>query len=110
MTIDSYIKLPKNETQLQQYLIQNGPISIAINANAMQFYLRGVSHPMKWLCSPSKLNHGVLIVGYGETESRWTHKTIPYWIVKNSWGPKWGVKVSDLISVFTKFFINIVHF
>ena len=47
VTIDSYVVLPTNETQLAQWLIKKGPISIGINAAAMQFYMRGISHPWK---------------------------------------------------------------
>ncbi|XP_055678765.1 putative cysteine proteinase CG12163 isoform X2 [Lutzomyia longipalpis] len=84
------VDLPKNETAMQQWLVQNGPISIGINANAMQFYRGGVSHPWRPLCRHGNLDHGVLIVGYGVSEYPLFNKTLPYWIVKNSWGPKWG--------------------
>lgn len=56
----------------------------------MQFYRGGVSHPWKVLCLPSKIDHGVLIVGYGVVENVVFNKTMPYWIVKNSWGTTWG--------------------
>lgn len=63
--ISGAVNISHNETDMAKWLVKNGPISIAINANAMQFYMGGVSHPLKFLCSPKNLDHGVLIVGYG---------------------------------------------
>lgn len=90
VSIDSYLELPKNETYFQNYLFANGPISIGLNANAMQFYFGGISHPPKFLCDPQNLDHGVLIVGFGVGKTRILHRTLPYWIIKNSWGKGWG--------------------
>ncbi|XP_070163410.1 uncharacterized protein [Polyergus mexicanus] len=86
----SAVNVTSDETQMAQWLVQNGPISIGINANAMQFYVGGVSHPFKFLCNPKNLDHGVLIVGYGTSEYPLFHKKLPYWIIKNSWGKYWG--------------------
>ncbi|XP_022213321.1 putative cysteine proteinase CG12163 isoform X2 [Drosophila obscura] len=89
--VSGFVDLPKgNETAMQEWLLTHGPISIGLNANAMQFYRGGVSHPWKALCSKKNLDHGVLIVGYGVSDYPNFHKTLPYWIVKNSWGPRWG--------------------
>merc|ERR550517_1666002 len=49
-----------------------------------------VSHPFSFLCSPSGLDYGVLIVGFGVHTTRFTHRRQPFWIIKNSWGPGWG--------------------
>ncbi|XP_068619318.1 uncharacterized protein [Battus philenor] len=90
VTISGAVNITSNETAMAKWLVANGPISIGINANAMQFYMGGVSHPWRMLCNPSNLDHGVLIVGYGEADYPLFNKRLPYWIVKNSWGPSWG--------------------
>lgn len=65
----SAVNITSNETQMAQWLVVNGPISIGINANAMQFYIGGVSHPFRFLCNPNNLDHGVLIVGYSTSST-----------------------------------------
>lgn len=62
-------------------------LAAAINAVFMQTYVGGVSCP--YICS-KKLDHGVLLVGYGTGYSPIRMKEKPYWIIKNSWGEKWG--------------------
>ncbi|CAH2252986.1 jg13535 [Pararge aegeria aegeria] len=88
--ISGAVNISSNETDMAKWLVKNGPISIGINANAMQFYVGGVSHPWRLLCSPKNLDHGVLIVGYGVKDYPLFHKRLPYWIIKNSWGSGWG--------------------
>lgn len=44
VNIDSYTTLPTNETQIAQYVVQNGPVSIGLNAFVMQFYMRYVNN------------------------------------------------------------------
>lgn len=90
--VASAVNITSDETQMAQWLIENGPIAIGINANAMQFYMGGISHPPKFLCNPKNLDHGVLIVGYGVHTYPIFKKTLPYWKIKNSWGPRWGEK------------------
>ncbi|XP_030752462.1 cathepsin L1-like isoform X2 [Sitophilus oryzae] len=71
-----------NEGSLQQAVATTGPISAAMDASNLQFYAGGVFRDDD--CNSNSVNHGVLIVGYGSESGR------DYWLVKNSWGPKWG--------------------
>jgi len=73
-----------NEQDLEKALVQMGyPISIAVHANEkFLHYKDGVFNDPD--CVKGKVNHAVLLVGYNKTGPE------PYWIVKNSWGKKWG--------------------
>uniref|UniRef100_A0A665X3A1 Cathepsin F n=1 Tax=Echeneis naucrates TaxID=173247 RepID=A0A665X3A1_ECHNA len=64
--INSSMELSKDEKEIAAWLAENGPVSVALNAFAMQFYKRGVSHPFKIFCNPWMIDHAVLLVGYGE--------------------------------------------
>jgi C1A family cysteine protease len=60
------------------------PVAVSIEAGGPNFqhYSNGVYNGP---CG-TKLNHGVTVVGYGQDEESGER----YWIVKNSWGEKWG--------------------
>uniref|UniRef100_A0A8C9R3J2 Cathepsin S-like n=1 Tax=Scleropages formosus TaxID=113540 RepID=A0A8C9R3J2_SCLFO len=63
-----------------------GPVSIGINSLLPSFhhYRGGIYNDIH--CSNLKINHAVLVVGYG------TDKGQDYWLVRNSWGTAWGEK------------------
>jgi len=73
---------PNDQNSLKSAVAQQ-PVSVAIEADTQYFqsYSGGI------LDSPicgTTLDHGVLIVGYGEENG------LKYWLLKNSWSTTWG--------------------
>jgi len=78
-----------DEDVMAAFLVANGPLAVALNADLVEGYSNGVINPASGDCDGSSLDHAVLIVGYG-VQSSVAGDSIPFWIVKNSWGADWG--------------------
>ena len=85
-TMTSYFNVSQDELALTEACEKIGPISVAMDAgySSFRFYKSGVYYEPQ--CSTTRLNHGVLLIGYGtDVDGR------EYYLVKNSWGTAWGM-------------------
>ncbi|RHY22190.1 hypothetical protein DYB32_009579, partial [Aphanomyces invadans] len=78
----AYYDVTPNDEEELKAAVAHQPVAVAIEADQkeFQFYKSGVFDKE---CGTS-LDHGVLVVGYGEQDGK------KFWKVKNSWGSKWG--------------------
>ena len=83
--VASFVDVPKDDCVSLLNAIAQAPVSVAIAANALQFYIHGVFSNK--FCGTG-LDHGVVAVGYGtDSDSK-----KDFWLVRNSWGASWGEK------------------
>ncbi len=74
--------IPANE-EIKQAIMQYGPVAVSVYVNAaFQSYNSGYFN----LCGSGNVNHGVVLVGWDDTVG-----ASGAWILRNSWGPGWGM-------------------
>jgi len=78
-------EVASNNSLALKAAVARQPVTVGIEASSMtlQLFKSGVINAG---CGTS-LDHGVLVVGYDKTSTGQE-----YWIVKNSWGPQWGLQ------------------
>jgi KDEL-tailed cysteine endopeptidase len=83
VTASGFKNVPANSQKALMTAVNQQPISVAIEVDqdSFQFYSSGV---LTTSCG-TNLNHGVLLVGYGNVTD------IDYYKIKNSWGTDWGM-------------------
>jgi cathepsin L len=80
-----WVNIPRgNELALQQAVATAGPVAVAIDADPISFQLYRSGVYQNSACSPTEITHAVLAVGYGVENGN------EYWLIKNSWGERWG--------------------
>nr|XP_048303514.1 cathepsin Q-like isoform X1 [Myodes glareolus] len=87
--IREFVALPEDEDVLMDAVATKGPIPVGIDAYhvSLMFYKDGIYHEPN--CRRYNLSHAVLVVGYGFDGDEMDGNN--YWLIKNSWGEKWGM-------------------
>ncbi|XP_032090354.1 cathepsin W isoform X1 [Thamnophis elegans] len=88
--IDGYSVLPRDEKYIASIVATQGPVTALMNKKVIQHYQKGIIQRSKVSCDPNRLDHAVLIVGFGEGKIRRGTWSGSYWIIQNSWGTHWG--------------------
>ena len=88
MIVTGYKKLnyPADEEEMKEFLYETSPLIVGLNGTPLQTYSGGIIDKTSSECPSSELNHVGILVGYGHDDASGKD----YWIVKNSWGEKWG--------------------
>ncbi len=77
------MEIPKKNPRALLEAVAKQPVSIGMNCFCSNFMLYKGGILTKG-CPSIPLNHAVTVVGYGSEGG------IDFWIIKNSWGPRWG--------------------
>lgn len=80
--LEGHVHVNKSEEDLKAAVALMGPISVGIALSPdLRHYHNGVFDGCR---KSDKIKHAALLVGYGSERGQ------DYWLVKNSWGLKWG--------------------
>lgn len=76
--------LPQRNEPLMLERLASGPIAVRLTVDSSFFEYTGGVFTSTMCGGPP--NHVVVIVGAGVEPS----SGLPYWLIRNSWGPDWG--------------------
>ena len=82
--VSSYLNVTIDDVAAMKAAVAQQPVSVSLDAGHLfMYYTSGVLDSTK--CG-TRLDHAVLVVGYGIDAPT----GLEYWTVKNSWGTSWG--------------------
>ena len=81
--IKEYLNITDGDNAKMEEIITSRTISVGVAAShyVFRYYRSGV---VTTGCPGDHISHAVTVVGAG------TENGVPYWLVRNSWGPHWG--------------------
>lgn len=92
MGIEGWVSLPRNDyVAVMNALVKLGPLAVSVACHPWFSYHSGVFPGANFSAtdapaSDTDVNHMVVLEGYGTDEVTGED----FWLVRNSWGPKWG--------------------
>ena len=75
-----------NEEKLKKMVYENGAVLVGVYASDDEFVDYDGRGVFNQCTQGEKMNHAVLVVGYGQERNGQK-----YWLIKNSWGKNWGL-------------------
>ena len=76
----------QGEKKMMAEIYARGPIACGVDAGPLEDYYGGILYDHT---GARDIDHIISVVGWGEGKLE-NGTTVPYWIVRNSWGMYWG--------------------
>jgi PKD repeat protein/predicted secreted protein len=118
-TIDKYADIGGEDSNsvpsvdsIKYHIYYDGPIWVCLDASGYGFsgYSSGVLNENETSISDTDIDHAICLVGWNDTTV--ADGSGGYWILRNSWGPGWGMSgymyisyASDLIGAYADYIV-----
>jgi len=86
LAISRLVHVTPHDPEALMQAVSLGPVTLAVSAynDIFQHYAGGIITDPNNQCGGKNVDHGVLLVGYGEQNGT------DYWLIKNEWNTTWG--------------------